>query len=248
MMADVLYVLPDTIRGGPADREALALRSGCDLVEVSPGDAPPPGLPWLLRASSMDEEGADAPRWYDRSWTAGFIGGLVDQYPRAPVTVVIDPGNEWSRPKDIVRAIGAIRDRFHARCAESPAVLVANRAAQSIPDGQSLEEFWSFLVGAKPDLAVHAGIALNVPELYAVARSRLEEDLARVPLPALRYVRVHTRGRRPDLGDPLPWRAVFGLVRRAPSTVLIAPAVDHTSALEPAILFCMVSLQGRAFT
>ena len=73
-------------------------------------------------------------------------------------------------------------------------------------------------------------------------------ELALVPPGALRYVRLHTRGRKPDLGEPLPWRAVFGLVRRAPGTVLIAPAVEDPAALEPAILFCMVSLQGRAFT
>ena len=73
-------------------------------------------------------------------------------------------------------------------------------------------------------------------------------ELALVPPDALRYVRLHTRGQKPDLGEPLPWRAVFGLVRRAPGTVLIAPAVEDPTALEPAILLCMVSLQGRAFT
>lgn len=247
-MADVSYVLPDTLRGEPAERETFALRSGCDLVEVAVGDTPPPALPWLLRAASIDEDGRDRPRWHDRNWTAAFVAEALRAAGRVPAAVVIESGDEWSRPADLLRAITAIRDGLLARFGEAPAVLVANRAEQSLPDGAALAEFWDHLLSHAPDLAPHSGIALDAPEFYAATRTRMTAELALVPPSALRYVRLHTRGRKPDLGEPLPWRAVFGLVRRAPGTVLIAPAVEDPTALEPAILFCMVSLQGRAFT
>ncbi len=127
-------------------------------------------------------------------------------------------------------------------------ILVANRAEQSLSDGAAIADFWDHLLRHAPGLAPYAGIALDAPEFYAATRTRMTAELALVPPGALRYVRLHTRGRKPDLGEPVPWRAVFGLVRRAEGTVLIAPAVEDPTALEPAILFCMVSLQGRAFT
>lgn len=247
-MADVSYVLPDTLPGEPAEREAFACRCGCDLVEVAAGDAPPPALPWLLRAASTDEDGRDRPRWHDRAWTAVFVANAAGPADRAPAAVVIEPGDEWSRPADLVRAIALIHDGLLVRFGEAPAVLVANRSEQSLPDGAALAGFWDHLRRHAPDLAPHAGIALDAPEFYAATRTRMTAELALVPPDALRYVRLHTRGRKPDLGEPLPWRAVFGLVRRAPGTVLLAPAVRDPAALEPAILFCMVSLQGRAFT
>ncbi len=247
-MADVSYVLPDTLPGEPAEREAFACRCGCDLVEVAVGDAPPPALTWLLRAASSDADGRDRPRWHDRAWTAAFVATAAGPAERAPAAVVIEPGDEWSRPADLVRAIAAVRDGLLARFGEAPAVLVANRAEQSLPDGAALAGFWDHLRGHAPELVPHAGIALDAPEFYAATRTRMAAELALVPPDALRYVRLHTRGRKPDLGDPLPWRAVFSLVRRAPGTVLLAPAVRDPTALEPAILFCMVSLQGRRFT
>jgi len=247
-MADVSYVLPDTLRGEPAEREAFALRSGCDLVEVAIGDALPPAMPWLLRATSTDEDGRDLPRWHDRTWTAAFVAEALGAVDRVPAAVVVEPGNEWSRPADLLRAIAAVRDGFLHCFGKAPAVLIANRAEQSLPDGAALAGFWDHLLRHAPDLAPHAGIALDVPEFYAATRTRMTAELALVPPDALRYVRLHTRGQKPDLGEPLPWRAVFGLIRRAPGTALIAPAVEDPTALEPAILFCMVSLQGRAFT
>ena len=247
-MADVSYVLPDTLPGEPAEREALACRSGCDLVEVAVGDVPPPTLPWLLRTASIDEDGRDRPRWHDRAWTAAYVARAAGPAERPPVVVMIEPGDEWSRPADLVRAIAAVRDGLLARFGTASPVLVANRAEQSLPDGTALAEFWDHLNRHAPGLSPIAGIALDAPEFYAATRTRMTAELALVPPDALRYVRVHTRGGKPDLGEPLPWRAVFGLVRRAPRTVLIAPAVRDPAALEPAILFCMVSLQGRAFT
>jgi hypothetical protein len=135
-----------------------------------------------------------------------------------------------------------------ARFGAAPAVLVANRAEQSLPDGAALAEFWAHLLRHAPHLACHAGIALDAPEFYAATKTRMATELALVPSGSVRYVRLHTRGRKPDLSDPLPWRAVFAMVRQAHDTVLIAPAVEDPAALESAILFCMVSLQGRAFT
>ncbi len=247
-MADVSYVLPDTLSGEPAERETFARRCGCDLVEVAPGAAPPPALPWLLRAASTDEDGRDRPRWHDRAWTAAFVSAVLGAGDPALAAVVIEPGDEWSRPADLVRAIAAVRDGLHARFGGAPAVLVANRAEQSLPDGVALAGFWDHLRRRTPELAPHTGIALDAPEFYAATRTRMTAELALVPPDALRYVRLHTRGGKPDLNDPLPWRAVFGLVRRVPGPVLLAPAVNDSTALEPAILFCMVSLQGRAFT
>ncbi|MEN6341691.1 MAG: hypothetical protein ABFC89_03940 [Methanospirillum sp.] len=247
-MADVSYVLPDTLRGDPSEREAFALRSGCDLVEVPVGDAPPPALPWLLRAASTDEDGRDRPRWHDRLWTDAFVREGIRAADRAPATVVIEPGDEWSRPTHLVRAIVAVREGFLDRFGAGPTILVANRADQSIPDGAALAGFWDHLLSHAPDLAPHTGIALDAPEFYAATRTRMTAELALVPTGALRYLRIHTRGRKPDLGEALPWRAVFDLVRRAPGTVQVVPAVRDPAALDPAILFCMVSLQGRAFT
>lgn len=247
-MADVSYVLPDTLRGAPDAREALALRAGCDLVEVGPGDAPPPGLPWLLRAVSIDEDGRDRPRWHDRAWTGAFVEETVRAAARAPSAVVIEPGEEWCRPADLVRAVAAICDGLYARSGQIPTILLANRADQSLHDGATLAGFWEYLLRRAPDLAACTGIALDAPEFYAATKTRMAPELALLPAGALRYVRVHTRGGKPDLGEPLPWRAVFALVRRAPGPVMIAPAVGDPDALEPAILFCMLSLQGRAFT
>lgn len=247
-MADVSYVLPDTLPGVPDAREALALRAGCDMVEVGPGDAPPPDLPWLLRIVSIDEDGCDRPRWHDRAWTGAFISETVRSAGRAPSAVVIEPGEEWCRAGDLVRAIAAIRDGLHARSGEAPTVLLTNRADQSLRDGATFSEFWGYLLRHAPHLATCTGIALDAPEFYAATKTRMAPELALLPAGALRYVRVHTRGGKPDLGEPLPWRAVFALVRRAPGPVAIAPAVEDPDALEPAILFCMLSLQGRAFT
>ncbi len=247
-MADTSYVLSDTLPGEPAEREAFARRSGCDLVEVAVGGAPPPALPWLLRTTSTDEDGRDRQRWHDRNWTAAFVAEAFGATDRAPAAVVIESGGEFCRPADLVRAIVAIRDELLARNGTTPSVLVSNRAEQSLPDGAALCEFWDHLIRHAPELAPHAGIALDAPEFYAATRTQMSSELALIPPDALRYVRVHSRGRKPDLGEALPWRAVFGLIRRAPGTVLIAPAVEDPAALEPAILFCMVSLQGRAFT
>jgi hypothetical protein len=247
-MADVNYVLPDTIRADPAGREAFALRTGCDLVEVAMGDAPPPELPWLLRIASADEDGRDRPRWHDRAWTATLVGEALRPAKRAPAAVVIEPGEEWIQPSDLVRAVAAIRAELTGRFGELPGVLIANRADQSLRDGAAFAEFWGHLLRRAPHLLSHTGIALDAPEFYAATKTRMAAELARLPAGALRYVRVHTRGRKPDLGEPLPWSAVFTLVRRTPGTVMIAPAVQDSDALEPAILFCMVSLQGRTFT
>ena len=215
-MADVSYVLPDTIPGEPAEREAFASRSGCDLVEVAVGDVPPPALPWLLRAASMDEDDRDRPRWHDRAWTAAFVARAA-----IPADAPTGRGPDRARervesPLDLLRAIAAVRDGLLARFGTAPAVLVANRAEQSLPDGAALAEFWDHLTRHAPELAPHTGIALDVPEFYTATRTRMTAELALVPPDALRYVRLHTRGRKPDLGEPLPWRAVFGLVRRAP--------------------------------
>lgn len=247
-MADVSYALPDTIRGDPSGREAFARRSGCDLVEVAPGEAPPPELPWLLRIASTDQEGRDRPRWHDRAWTGAFAAETVRSAGRVPAGVLIEPGEEWCRPADLVRAVAAIRDGLHARFGEAPAVLLANRADQSLCDGAAFAEFWDRLRRHAPHLAPCTGIALDAPEFYAATKTRMAAELSLLPAGALRYVRVHTRGRKPDLGEPLPWRAVFALVRRGPGTIMIAPAVQDPDELEPAILFCMVSLQGRSFT
>lgn len=246
-MADTCYVLPDTLLGEPAEREAFARRSGCDLVEIAVGDAPPPALPWVLRAASTDD-GRDRQRWHDRNWIAAFVARIAGDADRVPAVVVIESGDEFCRSADLVRAIVAIRDGLLARFGTSPPVLVGNRAERSLPDGVAIAGFWDYLLRHAPELAPHAGIALDIPEFYAATRTRMAAEIALVPPDALRYVRLHTRGRKPDLGDPLPWRSVFGLVRRAPGTVLIAPAVEDPEALEPAILFCMVSLQNRAFT
>lgn len=247
-MADVSYILPDTLRGDPSEREAFAVRSGCDLVEVALGDLPPPAIPWVLRVASTDEDGRDQPRWHDRAWTTRWAADAAGTADRPPTAIVIEPGKEWNGPGAIVRAIAAIRDGFHVRFGANPAVLIANRADQSIPDGAGFAEFWDHLLRQVPALAPHTGLALDASEFYAATRSRMAAELTLVPPDALRYVRLHTRGGKPDLGDPLPWRAVFGLIRQASNTVLIAPAVEDPVALEPAILFCMLSLQGRAFT
>ena len=247
-MAEVSYVLPDTLCGPPDAREALALRAGCEMVEVRPNDAPPQGLPWLLRAASVDEDGGDRPRWHDRAWTTAFVAETVRSAERAPSLVVIEPGEEWCGPGDLVRAVAALRDGLQARFGGAPAVLVANRADQSLHDGATIAEFWDYLLRRAPDLSSCSGIALDASEFYAATKTRMASELALLPPGVLRYVRVHTRGGKPDLGEPLPWRAVFTLVRRAPGPVAIAPAVKDPDALEPAILFCMLSLQGRAFT
>jgi hypothetical protein len=247
-MADVSYLLPDTLSGDPSEREAFALRSGCDLVEVAIGDAPPPAIPWLLRAASLDEDGRDQPRWHDRAWTAAWAANAVRIADRPPIAIVIEAGKEWNGPGALVRAIAVIRDGFHVRFGASPAGLLANRVDQSISDGAAFAEFWDYLLLQVPSLAPYTGFALDAPEFYAATKSRMTAELERVPPDALRYVRIHTRGGKPDLGDPLPWRAVFRLIRQASGTVLIAPAVKDPAALEPAILFCMLSLQGRAFT
>lgn len=246
-MADIWYVLPDTLGGDPAGREALARSTGCDIVEVGPANLPPPTLPWLLRVVARDEDGRDRPRWRDRAWTAALVTRATAG-DRAPTAVVVEPGDEFCTPADLVRGITAIRDGCADRYGAAPAVLVANRAEGALPDGGALAEFWDYLLRHAPDLSPHAGVALDVPELYAVTRTRMAAELALVPPGALRYLRVHTHGRKPDLGEALPWGAVFGLVREAPGTVWIAPAVTDPAALEPAILFCMISLQGRRFT
>ena len=247
-MADTSYVLPDTLPGEPAEREAFARRSGCDLVEIAVGDVPPPALPWILRAVSTDDDGRGRQRWHDRNWTAAFVARVAGDADRAPAAVVIGSGDEFCRPADLVRAIVAIRDGLLARYGTAPLVLVSNRAEHSLPDGAAIAAFWDHLLRHVPGLAPHAGIALDVPEFYAATRTRMATEIALGPPEALRYVRLHTRGRKPDLGDPLPWRSVFGLIRRAPGTVRIIPAVEDPEALEAAILFCMVSLQNRAFT
>ncbi len=247
-MPNVTYVLPDTLFGAPAAREALALQTGCDLVELGPCYPLPPTLPWLLRTASVDEHGRDLPHWYDRTWTAAFVAALVSDVDRAPDAVVIEPGADRNRPGDLVRAIAAIHDALLVRFGMPVPVLVANRAEQALPDGAALAEFWAYLVGHTPTLVPHAGIALDAPELYAATRTRMAGELALVPPEALRYLRLQTRGKKPDLHDPLPWRAAFALVRKAPGPVLIVPAVRDPEQLAAAILFCMLNLQGRAFT
>lgn len=247
-MFEVSYVLPDTLGGDPAGRERLARVAGCDLVEVAIGDAPPPSLPWILRAASVDEDGRDLPRWHDRAWTSAFIAGLARIAGRPPAAVVIEPGSEWNRPSDIIQAIASIHEGLSSGLWMGPTVLVATCDEQSIPDGAAVAELWDHVIHRFPDLALHAGIALDASAFYAATRTRMAQELALVPPDALRYVRVHVHGKKPDLADPLPWRSIFDLVRRAPGAVLIAPAVEDQAALEPAILFCMVSLQSRAFT
>lgn len=247
-MPNVTYILPDTLAGASDDRELLALQAGCDLVELGPGGSLPPTLPWLLRTAAADEHGRDLPRWYDRAWTTAFAAGLAPGADRAPAAVVIEPGSDRNRSGDLVRAIAAIHEALLGRFGTPVPVLVANRADQALPDGTALAEFWDYLVGHAPALAPHAGIALDAPELYAATRTRMAGELALLPPGALRYLRLQTRGKKPDLGDPLPWRAVFSLVRNAPGPVLIAPAVREPGDLAPALLFCMVNLQGRAFT
>lgn len=247
-MADVSYVLPDSIQDDPAGREALALRTGCDFVEVGPGVAAPEKLPWVLRAVPASVDGPALQRWRDRAWTAAFAAGAAAAVERVPAAVLIGPGDEWTGPADLARAVAAIRDGFLVRFGEAPSVLIANGEGDARDAGTELAEFWDHLRRRAPGLVAHSGIAVDAPALYAVTRSRMAAELELVPVEALRYVRVHSRGRRPDLGEPLPWRAVFDLVRRAPGTVMIAPAVRDREALEGAILFCMLSLQGRAFT
>ncbi len=180
-MADVSYVLPDTFPGEPAEREAFACRSGCDLVEVAVGDAPPPALPWLLRAASIDEDDRDRPRWHDRAWTAAFVATAAGTGDRPPAAVVIEPGDEWIRPADLVRAIAAVRAGLLTRFGTASPVLVANRAEQSLPDGAALAGFWDHLNRHAQDLAPHVGIALDAPEFYAATRTRMTAELALLP-------------------------------------------------------------------
>lgn len=247
-MPNVTYVLSDSLPGTPAARETLALQVGCDIVEIGPGESVPPSLPWLLRLSSTDQHSRDLPRWYDRAWTDTLSGSIADGADRAPVAVTIEPGADRNRPGDLVRAIGAIHEALLGRFETQVPVLVANRLDQVLCDGATLAEFWEYLVRRAPDLVPFAGIALDGPEFYAATRSRMVDELALLPLPSLRYLRLHTRNKRPDLADPLPWRTVFGLVKKAPGTVLLAPAVRDPVELAPAVLFCMVNLQERAFT
>ena len=248
-MADVSYVLPDTFPGEPAEREAFACRSGCDLVEVAVGDAPPPALPWLLRAASIDEDDRDRPRWHDRpgpprSWRQRPVTG-----DRPPAAVVIEPGDEWipaGRPGPGDRRV---RAGLLTRFGTASPVLVANRAEQSLPDGAALAGFWDHLNRHAQDLAPHVGIALDAPEFYAATRTRMTAESALLPPTRFGTLRAgSTRGGGKPDSSASPSPGGPGLVRRAPGTVLIAPAVRDPAALEPAILFCMVSLQGRAFT
>ena len=247
-MPNVTYVLPDSLSAPPAPREALALQAGCDIVEVGPADSVPPSLPWLLRLSSIDEHGRDLPRWYDRTWTTALAGSLAPDTDRAPEAVTIEPGSDRNRLGDLVRAIGAIHGALFERFGTRVPVLIANRADQALPDGAALAEFWEYLARRAPDLVLCSGIALDASELYTTTRTRMVAELGLLSPASLRYLRLHTRGRKPDLNDPLPWRTVLGLVRKAPGTVLIAPAVRDPAQLEPAILFCMVNLQERPFT
>jgi len=161
---------------------------------------------------------------------------------------VIEPGPDRNRPADLVRAIEAVRGAAPTGPAPPPSVLVAHRPGQAIPDGAGLAEFWAYLVRRAPALAPHAGLALDPSALYAAARTRTAAEVARIPPGAVRYLRVHWQGERPDLADPVPWRSVFRLVRKNPGAVLVAPAVLDPGRLEAAILFCMVMLQERAFT
>ena len=247
-MPNVTYVLADSIPGTPASREALALQAGCDIVEVKARDSVPPSLPWLLRLSSIDEHGRDLPRWFDRAWTDALADSLPLDADRAPEAVIIEPGADRNRSGDLVRAIGTLHGTLFERFGMRIPVLVANRADQALPDGAALAEFWDYLVRHAPDLAPCAGIALDAPEFYAATRTRMARELALVPPVSLRYLRLQTREKKPDLSDPIPWRAVFGLVRKSPGPVFLSPAVRDPVQLAPSILFCMVNLQERPFT
>jgi hypothetical protein len=247
-MADIRYVFPDTLGGDPSSREQLARLAGCDLVEVGPGDPVPPSLPRVLRVGSTDDEARELPRWYDRAWLEAFVGETVEFSGSVPAIAVIDPGAERNRHSDLVRAITTIRHGFLTARGAAPLVLVQNGADRAIPDGAALADFWDYLVRHAPALAPFAGIAVDVPGLYEVARSRTKDELSLVPAEALGYLRIHTRGGKPDLADAVPWKAVFALVRKTLRPCAIAPAVRDPALLEPAILFCMVNLQERAFT
>ena len=200
-------------------RLSLAAATSSRSPSVTSRRRPCPGCSGRPR---YDEDGRDRPRWHDRAWTAAFVARAAGPADRAPVVVVIEPGDEWSRP-------GGPRpgDRRHPRGIPRPlrqgSAGPGRQPGRAVPSRrqQRSRSSGSTSTAMLPTSHPIAGIALDAPEFYAATRTRMTAELALVPPGALRYVRLHTRGRK---ARPRRAPSLAGRLRPGPAGARDGPA------------------------
>lgn len=235
--------------GSPLTPAAIAT-----LYDAETGSAPLPYIihtePSLPRMDGCGLRMQAALRWYDAEWVEKLVAmvvGVAERLNAAPTAVEIHPGDKRNGNGNVVEGMIAIRDAFEEKFGASPAVLLENRNdGQFIGTGKGIARFWEHLVANAPELAGDCGVVLDVSQLHTNCKNRnadLLADLDAIPRDALKAFHIHRLHRFvPSFNDPIPWTAIFALIRDLDRPVLINPEVHHLSLIEPTMEFCRALL------
>lgn len=179
--------------------------------------------------------------WHTQEWKEKMIEmtiRIATQLNAVPAAIEIHPGDKRNGYRDIVNAMGSIRDSFETNFESKPRIFLENRTGQFIEDGTTIKRFWEYLTGNRPDMADECGIVLDVQQLYTVTRNQFLEEFRQIPLHSLKAFHIHSKHKTPSIQDQIPWRQVFETVKTINHPVLINPEVHHDRQIDPTIQFC----------
>jgi hypothetical protein len=180
-------------------------------------------------------------KWYHRKWTTRYIDMIImmSHYLNSPASVIeIHPGYRKNSFEDIALFIGLLLESYHDEFDCVPLILLENRTEQFISRGRDIADYWEYLVSNHPGLVEHTGIVLDVQQLFTRTRGRFFDEFTSIPEECLKAFHIHTRHRWPRLGDEIPWRIVFGMIKELDGNILINPEIHQKNRVSQAIRFC----------
>ena len=180
-------------------------------------------------------------QWNNRKWVRDFANMAVaisKRFGVPPAGIEIHPGGRHNSYSDIVRSIITICENFEKSFNTIPFVVLENRTGQFVSNGEQILELWRALLFENQVLRKHAGIVLDIQQLYTVTKNDFLRQLDYIPHESVKGFHIHYRHRTPSVENNIPWVKVFAWIDRIDHEIFVNPEVHHHSQAKDTISFC----------
>ena len=152
--------------------------------------------------------------------------------------IEIHPGDRKNSFENIACFIRGLLERYHKEYQFYPLILLENRTDQFISNGKEISAYWECIQGDHSDLVKYTGVILDVQQLFTRTSGNFFSEYDSIPFDSVKGFHIHTKHRRPRLGDGIPWKYVFGRIAQMDHDIIINPEIHQKNWVRQTIEFC----------
>jgi hypothetical protein len=230
-----------------------------ESVHILYGDAPrlDSPLPYILHTEPIITRRTEGSRgkkpglhWSDPQWRSGFITmlcNIAEEFGTPAAKIEIHPGERKEiKFNDILDGASDILVKYTAVTGAEPEILLENRTAQAVRDGQDIVDLFNVYENDYSHLSGKFGIVLDIQQLSTVTRENFFSSFHQIPDECLKGFHIHRLHGPPASGDGIPWDDVFRKIAGIHHDIIINPEIHHRNKVTGVIGFCNEMLRENS--